>query len=121
MKLPKQRIFTDLEKDKHADLLEAADRTGDSEEQQALEAYEKVLLPRLIALLERLMPPSKLEMLAKPMFLSDDALFDPSLALDLVVREERRLLDRLPVMLDRVRADGDAKGADSETLKTAGS
>ena len=79
-----------------------------------------LLLPRLIVLLERLMPPSKSEMLAKPMFLSDDALFDPSLALDLVVREERRLLDRLPVMLDRVRADGDAKGADSETLKTAG-
>jgi phosphate:Na+ symporter len=78
-----------------------------------------LLLPRLVPLLERLLPPTNLEMLAKPAFLSDDALFDPSLALDLVVREERRLLERLPAMLDRVRIDGDAQGANSETLKTA--
>jgi phosphate:Na+ symporter len=78
-----------------------------------------LFLPRLIALLERLLPPTHLEMLAKPAFLSDDALFEPSLALELVAREERRLLERLPAMLDRVRADGDANGAASETLKTA--
>ncbi len=78
-----------------------------------------LLLPRLIAALERLLPPSNLEMLAKPAFLSDDALLDPSLALDLVGREERRLLERLPTMLDRVRVDGDATRAGSETLKTA--
>jgi phosphate:Na+ symporter len=74
----------------------------------------------LIAWLERLLPPSKLEMLAKPAFLSEEALVEPSLALDLVVREERRLLERLPLMLDGVRADGEAGGASSETLKTAG-
>jgi phosphate:Na+ symporter len=78
-----------------------------------------LFLPRLVSLLERLLPPTKLEMLAKPMFLSDEALFEPSLALDLAVREERRLLQRLPSMLDRVRVDGDARGTDSETLKTA--
>jgi phosphate:Na+ symporter len=78
-----------------------------------------LFLNRLTALLERLLPPSNLEMLAKPMYLSDDALFDPSLALDLVLREERRLLERMPTMLDRVRADGDAQGASSESLKTA--
>jgi phosphate:Na+ symporter len=78
-----------------------------------------LFLPRLISLLERLLPPTHLEMLAKPAFLSDDALFEPSLALELVAREERRLLERLPAMLDRVRADGDANGAASETLKTA--
>jgi phosphate:Na+ symporter len=78
-----------------------------------------LFLPRLTALLERLLPPSNLEMLARPMFLSDEALFDPSLALDLVVREERRLLERLPTMLDRVRADGDAQGTSSESVKTA--
>lgn len=78
-----------------------------------------LFLPRLVSLLERLLPPTKLEMLAKPMFLSDEALFEPSLALDLAVREERRLLERLPSMLDRVRVDGDAHGTDSETLKTA--
>lgn len=78
-----------------------------------------LFLPRLTDLLERLLPPSNLEMLARPMYLSDDALFDPSLALDLVVREERRLLERLPTMLDRVRADGDAQSTGSESLKTA--
>jgi phosphate:Na+ symporter len=78
-----------------------------------------LFLPRLLSTLERLLPPTKLEMLAKPAFLSDDALFEPSLALELVAREERRLLERLPAMLDRVRADGDQHGAGSETLKTA--
>ena len=87
--------------------------------QVAGSAICSLFLPRLAALLERLLPPTNLEMLARPMFLSDDALFDPSLALDLVVREERRLLERLPTMLDRVRADGDAQGASSESLKTA--
>jgi len=78
-----------------------------------------LFLTRLTLLLERLLPPTNLEMLAKPVFLSDDALFDPSLALDLALREERRLLVRLPTMLDRVRADGDAQGTSSESLKTA--
>jgi phosphate:Na+ symporter len=74
----------------------------------------------LVAQLERLLPPTKLEMLARPAFLSDEALFEPSLALDLVVREERRLLERLPLMLDGVRTEGDAGRTNSETLKTAG-
>src|SRR3984893_5764715 len=39
-----------------------------------------LFLPRLVSLLERLLPPTKMEMLAKPMFLSDEALFEPSLA-----------------------------------------
>jgi phosphate:Na+ symporter len=78
-----------------------------------------LFLARLVLALERLLPPTDLEMLAKPAFLSDDALFEPSLALDLLVREERRLLARLPSMLDRVRADGDVNGANSEGLKTA--
>jgi phosphate:Na+ symporter len=78
-----------------------------------------LFLPQLLSVLEWLLPPSRLETLAKPAFLSDDALFEPSLALELVVREERRLLERLPAMLDRVRVDGDASGTASETLKTA--
>jgi phosphate:Na+ symporter len=78
-----------------------------------------LFLARLVSLLERLLPPTNLEMLAKPVFLSDEALFEPSLALDLVAREERRLLERLPTMLDRVRVDGDANGANSDALKTA--
>jgi phosphate:Na+ symporter len=79
-----------------------------------------VFMGPLLSALERALPPGKLEMLAKPEFLSDQALVEPSLALDLVAREERRLLDRLPTLLDQVRADGNATGANSETLKTAG-
>ena len=78
-----------------------------------------LFLPRLISLLERLAPPSKLDILGKPAFLSNDALFEPSLALDLAAREERRLLERLPGMLDVVRVDGNKDGMSSETLKTA--
>jgi phosphate:Na+ symporter len=79
-----------------------------------------VFMGPLMSRLERLLPPGKLEMLARPEFLSDDALVEPALALDLVVREERRLLERLPSMLDQVRADGDTAGPNSETLKSAG-
>lgn len=49
LKLPKQRIFTAAEQEKHADLLEAATRTGDPEEQAALDAYEAELMVRLKA------------------------------------------------------------------------
>src|SRR5262249_34812942 len=55
-----------------------------------------VFLKSLMSFLEWLAPPSKLDILGKPAFLSNDALFEPSLALDLVVREERRALRRLP-------------------------
>jgi phosphate:Na+ symporter len=79
-----------------------------------------IFMGPLITLFERLAPPSKLELLGKPAYLSNEALFDPSLALDLVIREERRLLERLPTMLDAVRADGHAGGLDADTLRTAG-
>ena len=49
LKLPKSRIFTDAEKNKEADLLEAATRTGDTEEKQALDQYDKELLIKLQA------------------------------------------------------------------------
>jgi phosphate:Na+ symporter len=66
-----------------------------------------LLFPWLIPLFERLAPPSELQALAKPAFLIDDALVEPSFALELVGREERRLLERLPAMLDSVRADAE--------------
>src|SRR5207247_9513720 len=47
LKLPKQRIFIDAEQAKHADLLEAATRTGDAEEKQLLDTYERDLLIKL--------------------------------------------------------------------------
>jgi hypothetical protein len=49
LKLPKQRIFTEAERDRHAELLETANRTGDPEEKRALDEYEANLLTRLKA------------------------------------------------------------------------
>lgn len=74
----------------------------------------------LSRLLDRIAPPDAAEVLAKPAYLMDEALADPSLALDLVAREEQRLLSRLPSMLDAVRADGAKDGPSSETLRAAG-
>jgi hypothetical protein len=47
LRLPKQRVFTEAERDRHQELLEAAQRTGDAAEDAALDAYEKPLLTRL--------------------------------------------------------------------------
>lgn len=47
MKLKEQRIFTEAERTRYSDLLEAATRTGDPEEQAELDAAEKPLLERL--------------------------------------------------------------------------
>lgn len=49
VKLPKSRVFTAAEKDRYLELLEDATRTGDAEEQKALEAVEKPMLERLRA------------------------------------------------------------------------
>ncbi|HYO84492.1 MAG TPA: DUF1549 and DUF1553 domain-containing protein, partial [Bryobacteraceae bacterium] len=49
LKLAKQRIFSVAEQQKHADLLEDANRTGDTDEQAPLDALEKELLVRLKA------------------------------------------------------------------------
>jgi hypothetical protein len=49
LKLSKQRIFTEEEKARHADLLESANRTGDAEEQAALDAFEGPALEKLKA------------------------------------------------------------------------
>jgi hypothetical protein len=49
LKLIRQRIFSEAEKARHQDLLEAANRTQDPEEQAALDAFEAPLLERLRA------------------------------------------------------------------------
>ena len=49
LKLPKQRVFTEAERDRHADLLDAANRTGDPDEKKALDDYETSLLITLKA------------------------------------------------------------------------
>jgi hypothetical protein len=47
LRLKQQRIFTPAEKQRHADLKEAADRTQDPEERQALDAFEAALMKKL--------------------------------------------------------------------------
>jgi hypothetical protein len=49
MRLEKQRIFTEAEKELYTDLLEDALRTNDKEEQESLEKVEKPFLEKLIA------------------------------------------------------------------------
>jgi phosphate:Na+ symporter len=73
----------------------------------------------LSRLLERLAPQSPLQEMSKPAFLLDDALVDPSLALELATREEGRLAQRLPMMLDGIRSDSAAGAAPPEVLQAA--
>lgn len=73
----------------------------------------------ILALLERTAPPSKLQELSKPAYLIEDALVEPSFAIELVVREEQRLLERLPAMLDSVRADAEGEPIPAPTLQSA--
>jgi len=49
LKLKRQRLFTEQEQQQHADLLAAAQRTGDPPEKKALDGYEQMLLKKLVA------------------------------------------------------------------------
>lgn len=70
--------------------------------------------------LDRIAPPKESEVLGRPAFLIDEALADPELALELVEREELRLLQRLPPMLDAVRAEAAGGGFSADALRAAG-
>jgi phosphate:Na+ symporter len=74
----------------------------------------------LVALIERLSPPTKLQELSRPAFLVDEALVDPTFAVELVGREERRLLELLPTMLDSMRADAVKSDVSADIVKRAG-
>ncbi len=67
--------------------------------------------PAVERLLARLSPETQAEALSRPRFIYDQALAEPVTALDLVVREQRRLLDRLPVLADQLRAEPEGPGA----------
>lgn len=75
----------------------------------------------LALLLARLSPPSVEERLARPHFLYEQALAEPETALDLVDREQHRLLRHLPQMLDHARPEDEREGdhADLATLHQA--
>ena len=74
----------------------------------------------ILTFLERVAPPSDLQELSKPAFLIEDALVEPSFAIELVGREEQRLLQRLPTMLDGMRADAEGEPIPAPALRTAG-
>lgn len=76
---------------------------------------------QIVPLLERMAPPSDLQELSKPAYLIDDALVEPSFAIELADREERRLLARVPSMLDSVRSDVEGTPLPAATLRQAGS
>lgn len=78
-----------------------------------------VLAGPIVAALERIAPPNKLQELSRPAYLIDDALVEPSFAIDLVGREEHRLLERLPAMLDAVRADAEGELIPAPALRAA--
>jgi phosphate:Na+ symporter len=79
-----------------------------------------IFLKQIVATLEWISPPSLLQELSKPMYLIDEALVEPSFAIELVGREERRMIERLPAMLDEIRAEQEAPAQPSGLLRAAG-
>jgi phosphate:Na+ symporter len=61
----------------------------------------------IVRLLERLSPPTRGELLSKPEFINDEAAGDPMFAVDLVGREQQRILARMPVYLEKLRDEHD--------------
>ena len=78
-----------------------------------------VFLNHIIAILERISPPSPLQELSRPMYLIEEALIEPTFAIELVAREERRLIERLPTTLDQVRAEVEGPAQSSAVLREA--
>jgi phosphate:Na+ symporter len=71
---------------------------------QVVSALSAALLGRvLITIAGRLFPPSVGDVLSKPHFIYEQALDDPETALDLVEKEQARVLGFLPRLLDSLR------------------
>jgi phosphate:Na+ symporter len=79
-----------------------------------------IFISQIIAVLEKIAPASKLQELSKPQFLLEEALVEPTLAVEMAAREEHRLLERLPLMLDAVRVDAEGTAPASPVLRSAG-
>ena len=67
--------------------------------------------------IDRLLPPSPAEALARPEFLFEEAAEDPPSALDLVAREQARLAAALPDLLDHLREEGTRDTGNAEGLR----
>lgn len=64
---------------------------------------------RIMHAIRRLSPPTVEEALSKPRYIYAEALDEPRAALDLVEREQARLFEFLPDIVDAVRLDGVSK------------
>ena len=53
-------------------------------------------------LLERVSPSTRIEDFSRPQFIYDAAMLDPETALELILREQRRELENLPVFLENL-------------------
>lgn len=72
-------------------------------------------------LLAWLAPPHASEELGRPAFLYDQALSDPTTALDLAAREQDRLVERLPTLLDVARGEALPTAPAPATLSSSAS
>jgi phosphate:Na+ symporter len=59
----------------------------------------------VVTLLERLSPPSREEKLSRPQFIFDEAVSEPSSAVDLIEKEQMRIVTRLPLYLEKLREE----------------
>jgi phosphate:Na+ symporter len=76
---------------------------------QLISAIVATLFQRqLMALMARLSPPTFAETLSKPRYIYAEAVDDPRTALDLVEREQMRLFEHLPGIVDAVRPEGES-------------
>lgn len=79
-----------------------------------------LFIGQIIAAMEKIAPAPPLQELSKPLYLLEEALVEPTLAVEMAAREERRLLERLPLMLDAIRVDAEGTSPASPVLRKAG-
>lgn len=75
---------------------------------------------RIMRRLEAIAPPTAVQELSRPAYLIEGAKLEPDFALEMVEREELRLLERLPTMLDTIRIDATEATASADDLRMAG-
>jgi len=59
----------------------------------------------VVALLERISPLSRGEKLSRPQFIFDEAASEPSTAVDLIEKEQHRIVERMPLFLEKLREE----------------
>lgn len=76
-----------------------------------------LLSRRLEPLLARMAPESVEHALARPRYLTDSDVEEPEIAIELLAKEQLRMLEAMPALLDPARTDqGGSSGLDSDAL-----